>query len=52
MSSTKTDLIIRAEMDLEDGGAILNIGDGVLRHLNEALSAIKQWKEQTWIKKN
>ena len=39
LSHVRQDLVLRAQFDFEDGGKILNIGSGVLRVMDEALSA-------------
>lgn len=36
--AVRIDLVQRSEMDSEDGGAILNISNGILHKMNEALS--------------
>lgn len=41
LEAAKSDLLQRAEMDSEDGGAILNISDGVLQKMNAAIAKAK-----------
>lgn len=44
LKAVRADLLLRAEMDMEDGGAILNISNGVLRKLDEAIAAFDAWQ--------
>lgn len=45
LKAVRADLLLRAEMDMEDGGAILNISNGVLRKLDEAIAAFDAWQK-------
>jgi len=39
LSDVRADLVARAEMDPDDGGAVLNISNGLLIRIDETLKA-------------
>lgn len=42
--AVRADLVRRAEFDSEDGGAVLNISNGVLMQLDAAIAKVKEQK--------
>lgn len=41
LEAVRADLVARAEMDADDGGAILNISNGVLHRMDAAIAKVK-----------
>lgn len=39
--AVRADLVMRAKLDSEDGGAVLNISNGVLRQMDAAITKVR-----------